>query len=203
MFVKICGLQTTADVAAAVASGADAIGFVFAESVRRVTPEQAAELCAGVSNDIIRVAVMLHPTPREWKDVQTVFKPDWLQTDLQDFDGLDIGTDTVPLPVLRDHESIDSSLLQAHNRLLFEGKRSGQGATADWGLAAAAAAQTSIVLAGGLDADNVAQAIKNVMPWGVDVSSGVEDAPGRKSAAKIAAFIKAAREAENRTDGKN
>jgi phosphoribosylanthranilate isomerase len=80
-------------------------------------------------------------------------------------------------------------------RLLFEGQRSGSGAAADWGQAMLLAGATQLILAGGLDAANVASAIRAVRPFGVDVSSGVESAPGHKSPQRIAEFVQAARAA--------
>ena len=80
-------------------------------------------------------------------------------------------------------------------RCLVEGPRSGTGQVADWTLAAAIAARTQVVLAGGLHAGNVAAAVQAVRPWGVDVSSGVESAPGVKDAARINEFVFAARQA--------
>ena len=80
-------------------------------------------------------------------------------------------------------------------RCLVEGPRSGTGQVADWTLAAAMAARTQVVLAGGLHAGNVAAAVQAVRPWGVDVSSGVESAPGVKDAARIHQFVFAARQA--------
>ena len=80
-------------------------------------------------------------------------------------------------------------------RCLVEGPRSGTGQVADWAAAAAMAARTQVVLAGGLHADNVAAAVQAVRPWGVDVSSGVESAPGVKDAARIHQFVFAARQA--------
>ena len=81
--------------------------------------------------------------------------------------------------------------------ILFEGARSGAGERADWQQAARVARQTCMMLAGGLTPDNVGDAIVQVHPWGVDVSSGVESAPGVKDPAKIAAFVAAARKAED------
>ncbi|HEX5421215.1 MAG TPA: hypothetical protein VFY39_14570, partial [Gammaproteobacteria bacterium] len=78
-------------------------------------------------------------------------------------------------------------------RLLFEGPNSGTGKTADWREAARLAAETRVILAGGLDADNVGEAIRRVRPWGVDVSTGVERAPGDKDPAKIKQFVLRAR----------
>jgi phosphoribosylanthranilate isomerase len=80
--------------------------------------------------------------------------------------------------------------------LLVEGRASGRGARADWALAARLALRTRVVLAGGLDAGNVAAAIRRVRPFGVDVSSGVESAPGVKDPGRIRAFVAAVRAAE-------
>ena len=88
MFVKICGLTSETAVEAAVTAGADAIGFVFAESAREVSPERARELCRDVPEGTIRVAVMHHPSPARYRQVVETFGPDWVQTDAEDFDSL-------------------------------------------------------------------------------------------------------------------
>jgi phosphoribosylanthranilate isomerase len=197
MFVKICGITTAAAVEAAVAAGADALGFVFADSVRQITPERAVELTADLSLNTARVAVMLHPSPAYWNLVRDAFKPDWLQTDVKDFSLLDVPDHIGHLPVYRDTMDMDPETTDWPEHLLFEGKRSGQGALADWDRAAVIARRSCIMLAGGLNPDNVTAAITRVHPWGVDVSSGVESEPGVKDVNKIAAFIDAARKVEN------
>jgi len=197
MFVKICGITTEAALEAAVAAGADALGFVFADSVRQITPEDAVELTAGLSPNTARVAIMLHPSPAYWNLVRDIFKPDWLQTDVKDFAVLDVPDHIGRLPVYRDTMDMDPETTDWPEHLLFEGKRSGQGALADWGRAAAIARRSCVMLAGGLNPDNVSDAITRVHPWGVDVSSGVESEPGVKDVNKIAAFIGAARKVEN------
>lgn len=83
---------------------------------------------------------------------------------------------------------------------LYEGQKSGQGQTVDWQRAAEIARRGRLILAGGLGIENVAEAIREVRPWGVDVSSAVESAPGKKDPGKIAAFVNAARNA-HRTKG--
>ena len=191
--VKICGLRSPDAVAAAVSAGADALGFVFAESPRRVSPEQAAELTAQVPAGIVRVAVMRHPSTDEWARVREVFAPDWLQTEAADFSNLQLETELGRLPVFR----TGAELPAGHEPLvLFEGGRSGQGELADWKQAASLAAQQPLVLAGGLAPHNVTEAIRSVRPAGVDVSSGVESSPGHKSVQLIADFISSARRAE-------
>ncbi len=191
--MKICGLSTPRAVAAAVDAGADAVGFVFAESPRRVTPKRARQLCEGLSPVVIRVAVMRHPAPAEWQSVADGFAPDWLQTDAGDFAGLDVPERFGRLPVYRDSEALAPA---GDEPVLFEAAVSGEGALADWQRAATLASGRRLVLAGGLTPENVAEAIGTVRPWGVDVSSGVESKRGVKDLGRIAAFVQAVREAE-------
>lgn len=188
-FIKICGLGDAAAVDAALQCGADALGFVFAPSVRRVTPAQAAILAAPARGRVPCIAVMLHPTQAECDAVLQGFAPDVLQTDLDDFAQLQLPVQLQRLPVLRDA----SRAAAVKGRFLFEGPRSGTGQVADWSAAGRLAAHHELVLAGGLTPDNIAAAIEAVHPFGVDVSSGVEAAPGRKDPARIAQFIARAR----------
>ena len=173
IFVKICGLSTPRAVSAAVNAGADAIGFVFAESPRQVTPKRAKQLCAAVSPVIIRVAVMRQPLATEWQGVADEFKPDWLQTDAGDFVRLDVAGHIGRLPVYRDTSALDAGILPAVEPMLFEAANSGEGALANWQQAAVLASGRQLILAGGLTPDNVGEAIATVRPYGVDVSSGV------------------------------
>ncbi len=206
-FVKICGLRNERDVEAAVAAGADAIGFVFAESLRRVTPEQARDACEAVPSDVRRVAVMLHPANDEWREVLDVFEPDVLQTDIEDFASLDVPQSVERWPVVREEllwerrpaaigPGRPSHKTPLPPTFVYEGAKSGAGETVDWQRAAGLAGQGRMILAGGLDSGNVAQAIEQVGPFGVDVSSGVESAPGRKDPRLIQEFINAAKAVE-------
>ncbi len=198
MFVKICGLKTREHVEVAVQSGADAVGFVFAESVRRVTPEQAATISADVPATIRRVAVMLHPSNDEWQEVLRGFCPDVLQTDAADFGNLDIPGNVECWPVYRQGIKVTDPFLEKGSvTFLYEGARSGAGETVDWARAAQVAKRGNMILAGGLSPANVAEAIRVVRPFGVDVSSAVESAPGEKDPVLIRKFINAARAAEN------
>ena len=187
MFVKICGLTDDAAIAAALEAGADALGFVFAESPRQISPRRASALCAGVPESTIRVAVMHHPSRETFDEVIATFAPDWVQTDAEDFASLSVPGTAQPLPVFRDGATRD--LTRFPPRLLFEGLVSGSGATADWEEARRIASQAELVLAGGLDAENVEAALSRIRPFGVDVSSGVEAARGRKDPAKIREFV--------------
>lgn len=190
--VKICGMTDANAVAAALAAGADAVGFVFHEkSPRNLSPAAAASLCAGFPGNVLKVAVTMHPAPSLWNDVLEHMQPDVLQTDVADFDGLDIPDGVQKWPVLREG-SLPADL---PSLFIYEGKKSGHGETVDWELAAGIAKRGRMILAGGLSADNVATAINTVMPYGVDVSSAVESQPGIKDPDKIRAFISAAKAA--------
>lgn len=192
LWVKICGLRTSEDVAAACAAGADAIGFVFAPSVRRVSPAEAVAAAAAAPANVQRVAVFLHPTQAQLDEVLTGFQPDIVQTDAADFAALQVPAGVAVLPVVR---AGGGRIVSLPTRCLVEGPRSGTGQVANWGAAAEYAARTQVVLAGGLHAGNVGAAVQAVRPWGVDVSSGVESAPGVKDAARIHEFVFAARRA--------
>jgi phosphoribosylanthranilate isomerase len=204
MFVKVCGLKSERAVRAAVEAGADALGFVFARSPRQVSPEQAVALTCKLPAGIVRVAVMLHPSIAEWNRVLDVFKPDWLQADADDFALLSVPAHVMRLPVYRDkapHAPEQPGFVWPEH-LLFEGARSGAGLKPDWNIAARFAGQTKMLLAGGLNPENVREAIRMVHPWGVDVSSGVESSPGIKDPERIAAFIAAARQNEGAHAGR-
>ena len=193
-FIKICGMTDAQAVDAALAAGADAIGFVFAPSVRRVTPEQAERLARPARGRVLCVAVTQHPEEALLRQVFDVFRPDVLQSDIQDLEGTALPAGVSAWPVLRGAPS-DGIALRPGQRLLFEGPRSGSGQVADWSGAQRLARTQELILAGGLAPENVAAAIVQVRPFGVDVSTGVEESPGRKSPERIGLFVTAARAA--------
>jgi len=195
LLVKICGLRTAADVSVAIDEGADAVGFVFAESPRRVAPADAARAASQCSDNVIKVAVMRHPSNEDLQQVLEVFEPDVLQTDLGDFDVLDVPDSVRRWPVIR--ESMSAAHNEVSDTFLYEGKNSGRGERVDWRRAAEIAAHGNMILAGGLDAHNVGTAVRIVRPFGVDVSSAIESEPGKKDPALIRKFISAARAAES------
>jgi phosphoribosylanthranilate isomerase len=201
IWIKICGLTSVDAVEAAVRAGADAIGFVFAESPRKVSVRWARELAQDISPSIMRVAVMRHPTQKAWAEVALGFEPDWLQTDAEDFANLDIESGVQRLPVYRDKPDLEFDAVATQQRVLFEGPDSGHAQQVDWKRASSLAGVTQLVLAGGLDDRNVGDAIRQVRPWGVDVSSGVERSRGEKDPEKIAAFISAVRKVERSDAG--
>jgi phosphoribosylanthranilate isomerase len=192
MWIKICGITTVDAVTAAAAAHVDAIGFVFAPSPRQVTPRQAAQLAALAPPGMLRIAVTQHPLQILVDDICRILKPDFFQTDVEDLRELKVPAHVRILPVVRFGRKTPHPLPQ---RMLFEGPSSGIGEMADWGRAAELAAQTELILAGGLTSANVADAIAAVRPFGVDVSSGVEASPGVKDPLKIVDFANRAREA--------
>lgn len=195
-YVKICGITDLPGAMAAVEAGADALGFVFAESVRQISASEAARIAAELPGSVDLVAVFLRPDVRQVSRVLATFPADVVQADH--------GSITQPdgprlLPVFRegDDESLAGYLAgTVARRFHYEGRSSGAGETVDWEKAKRLAMAGRMTLAGGLTPDNVADAIAVVAPFGVDVSSGVESAPGVKDHEKIKDFVVAARQAQ-------
>jgi phosphoribosylanthranilate isomerase len=190
IWIKICGMTTPEAVEACLHAQVDAIGFVLAESVRQVTPARAADLAAPARGRVLCTAVTRHPTQQAIDEILDVLKPDLLQTDAEDLRGLRLPPQLRLLPVFRRWNGDEQQLPP---RLLFEGLASGSGIPCDWVGARHIARKSQLILAGGLNATNVTAAIAEVRPFGVDVSSGVEERPGIKSQAEIARFVSAAR----------
>jgi phosphoribosylanthranilate isomerase len=193
MFIKICGMTSESAVVAAIECGVDAIGFVFAPSARRVTPQRAAELSAQAPRDLLRIAVTCHPEQRLVDEIVRYLEPDYLQTDIDDLETLELPADLHVLPVLRSDEPDPATLPP---RLLFEAPVSGRGIGTNWQRAALLAKRTELILAGGLHSGNVVEAIRCVQPFGVDVSSGVESTRGVKDARRMAEFVTAVRSSD-------
>ena len=198
--IKICGITTQEAAVAAGDLGADAVGFVFAESPRRVTIGTALALARDVSLLVTRVAVFRLPDPSWVKEVVSTFRPDVIQVepspDLKDA----MGEGSRLLPVFHDSPALADHLaagLHTGSAMLLEGPgRGGRGEAPSWERAARAAGTHRLVLAGGLSPANVRDAILAVRPYGVDVSSGVESSMGVKDPNLIAQFIAATRQAE-------
>src|SRR5580692_5262351 len=195
LWIKICGITDAAAVTAALQAGVDAIGFVFSPSPRQLQPAQAARLAATARGRALCIAVTRHPKQALRDEIVRDFKPDGWQTDINDLSVLRVPRQLPILPVLRSGSAV---LESPPRRFLFEGPESGRGVSADWSEAARLAGLAQLILAGGLRVDNVATAIERVRPFGVDVSSGVESQPGRKSPPLLAAFVAAARAAHER-----
>lgn len=192
LFVKICGITTEEAVTACVEAGVDAVGFVFARSPRRVTPATAASLAAALPEEVLRVAVFRRPEPGELEMALREFPADLVQADHEVIPSI---AARAVLPVYRE----GSLATPAHGSLfLYEGASSGVGMEVDRARAAGLARRGSMILAGGLDPQNVFDVIETVQPHGVDVSSGVESRPGIKDPGRIREFVAAAHSAAER-----
>jgi indole-3-glycerol phosphate synthase len=207
IWVKICGVSSREGARAAAAAGADAVGFVFADSPRRVSPSQAAELSALLPKRVERVAVFRYPDAKLVEAVIDAVRPDRIQCEPTAVVARQTGDGTGLLAVFHDgpglvgrvRSSLRPGLTDAKGEgviLLEAAGQGGRGLAPDWNRAAAAAELVDLVLAGGLTPANVERAIHRVRPFGVDVSSGVESCPGRKDPRRIEEFIMAVRRAE-------
>ena len=208
--VKICGITRLEDAVAAIEAGADSLGFVFFKgSPRRIDPDRAAEICTTLPARTGRVGVFVN-APRQ--EVEAVAARSALtavqlhgEERREEFEGMMVdwyrafrvrpGAEVASLATTVTSFGRSWYLLDTH----VEGAFGGSGRSMDWRLAAKLSMSlslkdgTRLLLAGGLTPENVAQAVRKVRPWGVDVSSGVESAPGIKDHARMIAFVAAAR----------
>ena len=202
--VKVCGITNAEDALAAVEAGADALGFIFYEkSPRYVVPAVAANIIAELPPLVTPVGVFVNEglaTVRSIMDTcglamaqlhgdenvsycRELARPAMKALRLRDRGSL------LALAEYQGRGGVRGFVLDAFSELSY----GGTGQITDWGLAAEVAKSTPILLAGGLTPDNVTEAIRTVRPYGVDVSSGVESAPGKKDRAKMRAFVDAVR----------
>jgi len=201
--VKICGLTRVADAVAAVNAGADLVGLMFYERSPRYIPlTRAVEISRALPLHVLRVGVFVNPQPDEV--VQAIqacglgllqFHGDESPEFCRQF-----GLMTMKAFRVRDAASLDALPHYATDAWLLDawspGAHGGTGERFNWELAIAAKSLgRPIFLGGGLTPENVAEAVRRVGPFGVDVSSGVESAPGVKDAARMCAFIAAAKQA--------
>ncbi len=199
MFVKICGITTEDDALLAVALGADALGFVFAPSPRQVAAQAVYDITRRLPREILTVGVFRDDLPGRVVDVA--------------------GRAGVKAVQLHGHETPEQVAEVAErvrwvikavaagspdarradrfgtDFVLVDARSPGSGEVFDWSLIDEIPEGPKLILAGGLDADNVGPAVRRVRPWGVDVSTGVEREPGRKDPLKLKSFIACARAA--------
>lgn len=197
--IKICGVTRSEDARAAVAAGADAVGMVFCpDSPRALTLKAAADVAATLPPFVDRVALFLNPAAEEVQAVIDAIRPDLLQfhgDESPEFCG-GFGVSYMKAVPMGDADAdpADYAVRFADAKaLLLDGHRTGQMGGRGEGFAweAGGEYEMPIVLAGGLNADNVADAIRCVRPYAVDVSSGVESAPGIKDVGRMRAFAEA------------
>lgn len=195
--VKICGLTRIEDVKSAVAAGADAVGFVFTRSPRQVSIDTAMRLIRHVPGHVLSVGLFLDQAQSEINRVLESVSLDVLQFhgsetqqqcslyNLPWLKAVAMEDDQSARRAEKDFPAAMGLLLDSHSR----GQRGGSGKVFDWSLAKPLS--MPVWLAGGLNVENVGQAIRAVRPYAVDVSSGVESAPGIKDTFLINDFIRA------------
>lgn len=199
MFVKICGITSEDDALLAVALGADAVGFMFAPSPRQIAPQVAADIVKRLPPEIVTVGVFRDEAPRRVVEVvqraglraaqlhghESAEQARWVRQRV----GLTIRAFAAGDP------AIEHAGEHGADVVLLDGPSPGSGRVFDWALAVLAPPGQRLMIAGGLNPANVASAIAQTRPWGVDVSTGVERSPGRKDPIKLRAFVANARQA--------
>ena len=199
--IKICGVTNPNDAAMAAAAGADYVGVVLTDSPRRITPDRAREIARALPEETRLVGVFADEPPDMVRGTAADLPLHAVQ--VRGWVGLEAAVPCEVWHVLRDEKPPEPStlpmvplhtfLLDAHDRA----RAGGTGRRADWDWARRGVnAGLRLIVAGGLSAENVAELVLDVHPFGVDASSGLESEPGRKDPAKVRAFIERVREAD-------
>ena len=202
-FVKICGITNAGDARVAAEAGADAVGFIFAGSPRRVGVDEARSISVALPEDTIRVGVFVDEEPAEILRISQEVGLDLVQlhgdetpetvTDLRKagvkvMKALRVRS-AATLEAIDEYEA-DLYLLDAYSARA----RGGTGERFDWGVAKSMIGRDNIVVSGGLDPENVREAVEYFEPFGVDASSSLEDGPGRKNGELVRRFVLAAKD---------
>lgn len=220
--IKICGIKTVDDALAAVDAGADYLGFNFyPKSVRFIEKQACAEITFILKKEfphIKLVGVFVNSSVEEVKDILKSCLLDLAQLHGDETPEMVVSFNGKAFKAVRwsESESAETSVypfLQSVDLIRYSfqesalpallvdasvnGAYGGTGVTADWNSAAELAKKYPLLLAGGLTPENVAEAVRRVKPWGVDVASGVESAPGKKDPGRMKAFVKAVRDGES------
>ncbi len=210
MWVKICGITKLSDAIQAAKFGVDAVGFVFADSPRRVTREEAREISRGMPDGPARVGVFVNSAVDE---VRTIIK--YCGLDIVQLHGeesydycLELGENIIK--ALRVNGTLDIAKATRYAQeggvmaLLLDGfdplTRGGTGRVFDWTMVRLIEGKPKLIIAGGLNPGNIADVVKIARPYGVDASSGVEKSPGVKDARLMYEFIENARKADYITE---
>ena len=200
--VKVCGITNLGDARVAADAGADAIGLVFAESPRRVSVERAKEIAAALPQDVLKVGVFVDAGPEEVLRIAREVGLDYAQLHgdeppeaVAEIRGSGVGV----MKALRVRNAEALAVIEQYGADLFlldawsAKARGGTGVRFDWELAKSLKGRDNIVVSGGLDPENVREAIEYFEPYGVDASSSLEERPGKKSGERVRRFVGAAK----------
>ncbi len=199
MFVKICGITNEDDALLAVALGADAVGFIFAPSPRQIAAQKVYDITRRLPPEILTVGVFRNEHPK--LVIDTVQRAGVRAAQLHGHETMDDVAEVaaavrwVIKAVVAGSDDARRADKYATDMILVDAPAPGSGKVFDWGLVDDVPEGPRIILAGGLDPENVGGAVRRVRPWGVDVATGVEKEPGKKDALKLKAFMANARAA--------
>ncbi|HJM27866.1 MAG: phosphoribosylanthranilate isomerase [Acidimicrobiales bacterium] len=199
MFVKICGITNEEDALLSVAVGADAVGFVFAPSQRKIAVSRVADIVRRLPPDVMTVGVFKDELPD--RIIKVMNETGLMAAQLHGVEStshvmkVKEEVRTVFKAVTAGSEAFYSAEDFKADAILVDSEIPGAGEIFDWQMAENAPPGVPLILAGGLTPDNVTQGIQKVKPWGVDVSSGVERSPGVKDPILVRAFVQTAKKA--------
>lgn len=200
--VKVCGIKEPGDARVAADAGADAIGLVFAESPRRVSVEEAQEVTAALPEGILKVGVFVDAEPEEVLRIAEVVGLDYAQLHGDEDPETVAAIRGSGLGVIKALRVRNAEVLAAVERyeadlFLLDAwsvkARGGTGERFDWGLATSLKGRDNILVSGGLNPENVREAIEFFEPYGVDASSSLEERPGKKDGERVRRFVSAAK----------
>ena len=204
-WIKICGITHIEDAKKAASLGVDALGFIFAPSLRRVEPDVAKKIILALPKTLLKVGVFVNEAPEE---VQRV--AEYCGLNVLQFHGEESPEycQKFSLPVIKairikDLESLKDMGKYPHTSILLDTyhpmKFGGTGNSFPWAVALKAKEERNFILSGGLNPGNIGEAIRKVRPLGVDVCSGMETNPGKKDLIKMMDFLKEVRKADEKT----
>ena len=202
LFVKICGITSEADALLAVGMGASAVGFIFAPSPRQMAPAAVADIVKRLPYETVTVGVFRDESPR--RVIEIAGQIGLRAVQLHGFESAEdtrwvaerVNWTIKAFPA--GHRNIERFAEYGAQTLLVDGANPGSGELFDWRLAEGIVDPGRLLVSGGLRPDNVGAAVAHLHPWGVDVASGVESAPGVKDPGRLRDFVGAARDAGRR-----
>jgi len=200
VFVKVCGITSEADALLAVGMGAAAVGFIFAPSPRQMAPAAVADIVKRLPHETVTVGVFRDESPRRVIDIANQIGLRAVQLhgveSIEDTRWIASRVNWTIKAFPAGHRNIQRFAEYGARSLLIDGANPGSGELFDWRLAEGVVDPSRLIVSGGLRPDNVGGAIAHLHPWGVDVASGVESAPGVKDPTKLREFMAAVRTAE-------